>query len=119
MLTASELQADAAEITAPRIKPEPCEPGVNGSRWGRNSARSRGPEPSPATLASDSLHRSGYPALRSISCKQVGKALVLEGRVSTFYLKQVAQTLVRPYLQKGLSLLNLIDVHWEGHRTQG
>lgn len=37
------------------------------------------------------LHQSGYLALREISCEATNSRVVLRGRVSTFYLKQVAQ----------------------------
>ena len=40
------------------------------------------------------LRRSGYPELRLIACEFHEGVLTLRGRVSTFYLKQVAQTAV-------------------------
>jgi osmotically-inducible protein OsmY len=41
------------------------------------------------------LRRSGYRDLHSISCEFHEGVLTLRGRVSTFYLKQLAQTLIR------------------------
>ena len=37
------------------------------------------------------LRRSGYLALRDVSCVAVGQALYLRGRLPSYYLKQVAQ----------------------------
>ena len=39
------------------------------------------------------LRRSGYPTLANVSAEVHEGALVLRGRLSTYYLKQVAQTL--------------------------
>lgn len=44
--------------------------------------------------AQSRLRRSGYPELRLIACEFHQRVLTLRGRVSTFYLKQVAQTAV-------------------------
>lgn len=40
------------------------------------------------------LRKSGYPDLHRVSCDLCDGVLTLRGRVSTFYLKQVAQTLI-------------------------
>jgi len=45
--------------------------------------------------AQSRLRKSGYPELHLVSCEFHGGVLTLRGRVSTFYLKQVAQTLIR------------------------
>ena len=37
------------------------------------------------------LRRSGYSALRDVSCVAAGQALYLRGRLPSYYLKQVAQ----------------------------
>jgi osmotically-inducible protein OsmY len=47
------------------------------------------------TDAQSQLRNSGYPELRLVSCEFHEGVLTLRGRVSTFYLKQVAQTLIR------------------------
>ena len=39
------------------------------------------------------LRRSGYLALRGVTCDISGGALRLHGRLPTYYLKQVAQTI--------------------------
>ncbi len=38
------------------------------------------------------LRQSPYPSLRRISCRLVGSGLILRGRVPSYYLKQVAQS---------------------------
>ena len=45
--------------------------------------------------AQSRLQMSGYPQLRNASCEFHEGVLTLRGQVSTFHLKQVAQTLVR------------------------
>lgn len=40
------------------------------------------------------LRKSGYPDLQRVSCDLCEGVLTLRGRVSTFYMKQVAQTLI-------------------------
>ncbi len=45
--------------------------------------------------AQSRLQTSGYPQLRKVSCEFHEGVLMLRGQVSTFHLKQVAQTLVR------------------------
>lgn len=45
-------------------------------------------------LASQSLAASHYYELRCVNCDMLAGRLVLTGRVSSFYLKQIAQTIV-------------------------
>ena len=45
--------------------------------------------------AQSRLRRSGYHELRLVSCEFHEGVLTLRGRVSSYYLKQVAQELVR------------------------
>lgn len=45
--------------------------------------------------AQDLLARSNYLALRRLRCEFHDGSLILSGRVPTYYLKQVAQTIVR------------------------
>lgn len=40
------------------------------------------------------LRRSGYHTVRSVSCRFRHGVLILEGRVPSYYLKQIAQTRV-------------------------
>lgn len=42
------------------------------------------------------LSCSFYPALQKVSCRVDGHRLILRGKVTSFYLKQLAQELVRP-----------------------
>ena len=49
----------------------------------------------PQRVAEERLAASSYLALRSISCEHHEGVLVIHGRVPSFYLKQIAQTLVR------------------------
>lgn len=46
-------------------------------------------------LISGQLRESRYPTLRNVQCEIQGDAIVLQGRVPTFYAKQVAQELLR------------------------
>jgi hypothetical protein len=48
----------------------------------------------PAELAETRLRRSGYPALQHISCESCAGVLTLRGHLPSYYLKQVAQTVV-------------------------
>ena len=45
--------------------------------------------------AQNLLERSNYLALRRLRCEFADGRLILNGRVPTYYLKQVAQTIVR------------------------
>ena len=45
--------------------------------------------------AQSRLRKSGYRELRSISCEFHEGILTLRGQVSSFHLKQIAQTLIR------------------------
>lgn len=47
--------------------------------------------------------------LRSLHVEQCGSALILSGRVHTFYQKQLAQELVRTVAGK-IELINSVDV---------
>ncbi len=55
------------------------------------------------------LEESNYLALRRLHCECHNGHLVLRGRVPTFYLKQVAQTLVRQ-LPQVRQIENRLDV---------
>ena len=46
-------------------------------------------------LAERLLGRSGYRALRQVHCEYAAGTLTLLGQVPSFYMKQVAQTLVK------------------------
>ncbi len=50
---------------------------------------------SPAEAASRLLWSSSYHTVRRITCTFEGGVLTMEGRLPSFYLKQIAQTMVR------------------------
>jgi osmotically-inducible protein OsmY len=55
-------------------------------------------------IAETRLRRSGYPELRNVSCRFFEGVLTLRGGVPSWYLKQVAQSLVLPI--EGVQELN-------------
>lgn len=59
--------------------------------------------------ATQALQKSRIPALRRIRIEENGSALVLSGRVPTYYYKQLAQETVLPYLA-GRELINRVTV---------
>jgi len=63
-------------------------------------------ESSHASLA---LRRSAIPALRKLSLEETDAVVVINGRVSSYYLKQLAQEAVMPVLQ-GRELRNRVAV---------
>lgn len=64
-----------------------------------------------AALARGRLTTSRYLTLRRISCRQDADALELRGQVPSFYLKQLAQEVVRKVAQ-GKRIVNLLEVRW-------
>jgi hypothetical protein len=62
-----------------------------------------------ATRASQALRRSPIPALRKLSLEETDDVVVINGRVSTYYLKQLAQEAVMPALG-GRELRNRVAV---------
>jgi hypothetical protein len=64
----------------------------------------------PAVLrAAEALKRSAHPALRQLSVEENESAIVITGRVSSYYLKQLAQETVMP-LRDGRVLHNRVAV---------
>lgn len=59
------------------------------------------------------LNSAPYLAVRRVSCQVKGGVLSLQGRVPSFYLKQVAQALLRRYLEAGFVMENRLDVVYE------
>ncbi len=59
------------------------------------------------------LSNAPYLAVRRVSCHVKGGVLSLKGRVPSFYLKQVAQALLRRYLEAGFVMENRLDVVYE------
>ncbi len=68
---------------------------------------------SPTTLeisrASQALRRSPLPALRKLQLEETDGVVVIIGRVSSYYLKQLAQEAVMPALD-GRELRNRVAV---------
>ena len=65
--------------------------------------------PALAAQAVARLQQAPYHDLRQVSCEARGGVLTLRGRVPTYYLKQIAQTLVFS-LEGLLDLRNELDV---------
>jgi hypothetical protein len=63
-------------------------------------------EQSPLALA---LRRSPIPALRKLSLQESDKTVTIQGKVSSYYLKQLAQETLLPLLD-GRQLLNRVQV---------
>lgn len=59
--------------------------------------------------AQEFLSSSPYYELRSVVCQPRGNMLVLQGRVETFHLKQLAQETIRPLVPEQL-ISNLLTV---------
>jgi hypothetical protein len=58
---------------------------------------------------SEALSRNPIPALRRLSLEEDEVSVVIEGSVSSYYLKQMAQEAVMPLLE-GRTLLNRVAV---------
>lgn len=55
------------------------------------------------------LQESSYWHLRAVSCECIAGTLTIRGRVPTYYLKQIAQSVVRK-IEGIKSVINLIEV---------
>lgn len=62
--------------------------------------------PARATIA---LHQSPLPALRKLSVQETEAVVLIQGKVPSYYLKQMAQETVMPALA-GRSLVNRVLV---------
>lgn len=60
-------------------------------------------------VAEEGLQRSGYLALRTVACDGRDGVIYLRGRVPTYYLKQVAQSIALG-VQGVRRVVNLIEV---------
>lgn len=60
-------------------------------------------------IAESRLRDSQYPPVRSLSCEYVEGVLTIRGRVSTYYLKQIAQS-VMDGMDGVLEVANRVDV---------
>jgi hypothetical protein len=61
--------------------------------------------------AQAALHSSPIFALRDLRVERNGESLLISGRVSSFYYKQLAQEVVRS-VSEGLQVVNSIDVEY-------
>ena len=61
------------------------------------------------TQASHALKRSSHPALRNLNVEETQESLVISGKVSSYYLKQLAQETIMP-VRGGLQLVNKVNV---------
>ena len=61
-------------------------------------------------LLKGELRKSSYHAVRQVSCDVSHGAVSLSGRVPSFYLKQVAQTIVSDLLAGSLVISNQVEV---------
>jgi len=62
-----------------------------------------------ATEAAHALKRSSHPAIRRLSVQEDQTVLIISGRVSTYYLKQLAQETIMP-VRGSLQLVNKVAV---------
>jgi hypothetical protein len=59
--------------------------------------------------ATHALKRSSHPALRKLSVEGTPETLIISGKVTSYYLKQMAQETIMP-VRGTLALVNRIDV---------
>ncbi len=62
-----------------------------------------------AELAESRLRRSGYPTLANVACVYHEGALILSGRLPSYFLKQMAQT-IAGQLQEVDEIVNQVQV---------
>ena len=62
-----------------------------------------------ASQAAHALRKSSHPALRRLSVEGTQGSLVISGRVSSYYLKQLAQETIMS-VREGVPLVNKVDV---------
>jgi len=56
------------------------------------------------------LRQSGYYPVRLVTCEVAGQVIVLRGHVPSFYMKQIAQTVVRNFTQGNWRIDNQVEV---------
>lgn len=59
--------------------------------------------------AAHALKKSSHPALRRLMVEGNEEALIISGRVTSYYLKQLAQETVMP-VREGMRLVNQVNV---------
>ena len=65
--------------------------------------------PRVVTQAAHALKRSLHPALRHLRVEENDNCLVISGRVTSYYLKQLAQETIMP-VRGALQLVNRVNV---------
>ena len=60
--------------------------------------------------AQAAIREAGYAGFRHVSCRQVADRIVLYGSVASFYLKQIAQTLVQRSFREAIPVDNQLQV---------
>lgn len=65
--------------------------------------------PSVVHQAAHALRRSSHPALHYLIVEEREETLVISGRVTSYYLKQLAQETLMP-VRGGLQLVNQVNV---------
>ena|SRR3972149_6375303 len=72
-----------------------------------------------AEMAQSRLYGSGYHTVRCVSCEFHEGVLILHGRTPSYYLKQVAQEVVK-HVRGVEEIVNRIEVaRMNGHRDNG
>jgi hypothetical protein len=66
---------------------------------------------------SQCLHDASYAELRQMRCRLEKDRLILEGTVTSFYLKQIAQTILLQQWGKEIRVENRVEVHSRLERT--
>lgn len=56
------------------------------------------------------LRQSPYYPVRQVTCKVLREVIVLQGRVPSYYMKQIAQTVVRGLCQGNWKIENQLEV---------
>lgn len=62
------------------------------------------------TQAAHALRRSSHPALRHLRVEETDASLIISGKVTSYYLKQLAQETIMP-VRGSLQLVNKVDVY--------
>lgn len=65
--------------------------------------------PTVQTLAAQALKLSSHPALRHLHVQETDQAIIISGRVSSYYLKQLAQETIMA-VRGALELINQVRV---------
>lgn len=76
---------------------------------GNESSEAANPDQNLVALARRRLKTSRYLTLSRLSCRQEADSLVLRGEVPSFYLKQLAQEVLRN-VARGRRIVNLLEV---------